>query len=386
MDFGWDKEHIDFREEVRAFIKQQRTPELVSELRGREMGGGPAYHKFRAALAEKGWLKMCWPAAYGGKDRNPIFQYILVEEMEYWGMPYGSLSVTSIAPAIMAFGSEAQKSEHIPAIMDGRHQFAIGYTEPNAGTDLASLETRATRDGDEYVINGQKIYTSGAESATHVWLAARTDPDAPKHRGVSLFIVPMSSPGLSVRPLWTMAGVRTNETFYEDVRVPSSAIVGELNRGWYIVMHALDHERVGIGPSGSLARSFDALVEHLGAERPEVLRDPISRRRLAEMRVDLEMQRALARTNAWIISEGRTPTMEASMVKVWSSELRTRLHNLGMDLLGRAGGLRRESGGYSPMDGRMEASFRASPILRFGGGTNEIQRSIIANRGLGLPR
>lgn len=386
MNFEWDKEYRDFRQQVREFIQQHRTPELVAEMRSGEMGRGPRIEAFRRELGKRGWLRMCWPKEYGGEAKSPWYQYILIEELEYWAMPYGSLTVTSIAPAIMAFGSDEQRKKYLPGIWNGEYNFAIGYSEPNAGTDLAALETRAVRDGDEYVINGQKIYTSMAEISSHVWLAARTDPEAPKHRGVSMFIVPLDSPGVSVRPLITMAGMRTNETFYEDVRVPASSLVGEEHRGWYIIMHALDHERVGIAPTGGLVRAYDELIDYLRESRPHLLKNPHVRLRLSEMRVDLAMQRALATKNASIIAEGRTPTMEASMVKVWSSELRYRLNSLAMDLLGRYGGLRRESDELAPAGGRLEMAYRASPILRFGGGTNEVQRSIIANRGLGLPR
>jgi alkylation response protein AidB-like acyl-CoA dehydrogenase len=388
MDFGWDREYVDFRDEVRAFIAAYRTPELLAELEGDREGGrgGPHVEAFRQELNRRGYLRMCWPVQYGGEGKSPFFQFILIEELDRYGMPYGSLSVTSIAPSIMAFGSEEQKRTYLPAIWRGEVTFAIGYSEPNAGTDLASLETRAVRDGDEWVINGQKMWTSLAQVATHVWLAARTDPTAPKHRGISVFIVPLSAPGVSVRPLYGMSGLRTNETFYENVRVPASALVGEENRGWYIVAHALDHERVGLAPVSGLAHSFDLLVDYLRVCRPALLQDARVRGRLAELKVDLHMHRALITENASIIAARRTPTMEASMAKVWSSELRYRLNSLAMDLLGRAGALSRESGDAAPLGGRLEAAYRGSPVLRFGGGTNEVQRNIIAQRGLGLPR
>jgi alkylation response protein AidB-like acyl-CoA dehydrogenase len=286
----------------------------------------------------------------------------------------------------MAFGTEEQKKEYLPGIWSGEIRFAIGYTEPNAGTDLASLQTRAVRDGDEWVINGQKIFTSEAHVSTHVWLAARTDPDAPKHKGISMFIVPIDAPGVTMTPMWTMSGLRTNQTFYDNVRVPGDALVGEENRGWYIVAHALNHERVGLAPTSGLGRSFDLLIEYLREKRPGLLRDQAVRLRLAEMKAELHMQRALATKNGSIIANGGTPTMEASMAKVWSSELRYRLHSTAMDLLGRYGGLTREAGDAAPAGGRMESTYRMSPILRFGGGTNEVQRDIIAQRGLGLPR
>jgi alkylation response protein AidB-like acyl-CoA dehydrogenase len=286
----------------------------------------------------------------------------------------------------MTYGSEAQKAQYLPGIFRGEIRFAIGYSEPNAGSDLASLRTRAVRVGDEWVINGQKIWTSLAESSTHVWLAVRTDPDAKKHQGISLLIVPIDAKGVTVRPLVTLSGTRTNETFYDDVRVPLDALVGPENGGWNIVMHALNHERVGLAPTGNLARLFDQLVDHLRRERPEALADPVVRRRLAEVKVALFRQRALAIRNAVTISKGRIAPAEASMAKVFGSELRHALSTLAMDLLGRFGGLSREAGELAPLEGRAESTFRASPILRFGGGANELQRSIIATRGLGMPR
>ncbi|MGH2589093.1 MAG: acyl-CoA dehydrogenase family protein, partial [Dehalococcoidia bacterium] len=276
--------------------------------------------------------------------------------------------------------------KYLPGIWSGEIVLALGYSEPNAGTDLAALETRAVRDGDDYVINGQKMWTSGAHNSTHVWLAARTDPSAPKHRGISMFIVPLNSTGISVRPLWGMSGIRTNETFYEDVRVPAEALIGEENRGWYTAANALDHERVTLAPFSPFARWFDRVIEHLKTERPELLADQRVRLRLAEIKVDLHIQRALRSVNAAIVARGDTPTMEASMAKVWSSELRYRVNSMAMDLLGRSGALSRESGDVAPLEGEIERTYRGSPVLRFGGGTNEVQRNIIATRGLGLPR
>jgi alkylation response protein AidB-like acyl-CoA dehydrogenase len=387
MEFTWPDDLKHFREEIREFARNSVDDTLLSEMRATEGNprGGPRTRAVLGELEKRGWQRVAWPENYGGGGRSPWYQFVMVQEFSYFGMPYGGLSVGSVAPALMNFGTEEQKKKYLPGILDGEMTFALGYSEPNAGTDLASLQTRAIRDGDEYVINGQKIWTSGAHQSTHVWLAARTDPDAPKHRGVSVFIVPLNSQGMTVRPLYTMAGVRTNEVFFEDVRIPAEALVGEENRGWYIVANALDFERVSLAPTGALARQWERIIEWLQAHQPEKLKDPAVRTRLADLKIDLHMLRALNTVNADIISAGRTPTMEASMVKVWSSELRYRLSSAGMDIIGRAGGLRRESGD-APNDGQNEQTYRSSPILRFGGGTNEVQRSIIAQRGLRLPR
>jgi len=386
VDFEWEPELVDFRQEVRAFIEEWRTPELLAEYARTHGGQGPLIKQFHDAIGERGWMRMCWPAADGGEGRGLLYQFVFIELMEYWGMPYGNLTFTSIAPSLVAFGSEEQKRRYLPAIWRGEICFALGYSEPNAGTDLASLRTRAERDGDEWVINGQKIWTSLAETATHIWLAVRTDPGSRRHAGISILIVPIDTPGLTVRPLWTMYGGRTNETFYDDVRVSHDNLVGEVNQGWSLIMHALNHERVALAATGGLARIFDELLETLRVRLPEKLADPVVRQRLADLLLRLREHRGLAMRNAWIISRGGTPIAEASMAKISATELRTELANAAMDLLGRAGGLMAEDGPLAPAEGHMEFNYRLSPIFRFGGGTNEIQRDIVAAAGLGLPR
>ncbi len=386
MDFRWKREYLDFRDELVEFVRQWRTPELIAEFDRGEGTPGPATRRFHEALDERGWMRMCWPVEYGGEGRDPLYRFVFIETMEYWGMPYGNLTFTSIAPTLIAFGSEEQKKEFLPLIWKGEARFALGYSEPNAGTDLASLRTRAERAGDEWIIEGQKIWTSLAESSTHIWLAARTDPDGPKHQGISVFIVPVDAEGVTIRPLQTMSGMRTNETFYDNVRVPADSLVGPENGGWNIVMYALNFERVGLAAAGDLASEFDLLVTYLKESRPELLDDPVTRVRLAELKVDLHCQRALATRNAHVIAGGGIGIGEASMAKVHGSELRHRLSNTAMDLLGRCGGLSDESDPTAPMGGRMQSTWRMSPILRFGGGTNEVQRTIIATRHLGMPR
>ena len=386
MDFEWHPEHESFRDELRAFIQEWRTPELLQEYALTYGGSGDRIRRFHEAIGEKGWMRMCWPKEVGGEGRNMLFHFIFVEEMEYWGMPYGNLTFTSVAPTLAQFGTEAQKQTYLPGIYRGELTFALGYSEPNAGTDLASLRTSATREGDSWVIHGQKTWTSLADVSTHIWLAVRTNPDAPKHAGISIVIVPTDTPGITIRPLHTMYGGHTNETFYDSVRVPVENTVGEVNGGWPIIMHALNHERVALAATGALARLYDGLVEHLREHEPSKLADPVVRHRLAELWLRLREHRALAMQNAWLISKGQTPVSEASMAKVSGTELRAELANTAMDLLGRAGGLAATSGEWAPFEGRAEFNFRLSPIFRFGGGTNEVMRDIIAAAGLGLPR
>jgi alkylation response protein AidB-like acyl-CoA dehydrogenase len=386
MEFQWEPEHIAFRDELRAFIQEWRTPELLKEYAKTYGGGGEQIARFHEAIGERGWMRMCWPVAAGGEGRDMLYHFLFIEEMEYWGMPYGNLTFTSIAPTLAAYGTEAQKQEYLPGIYRGELCFALGYSEPNAGTDLAALRTKAERDGDQWVINGQKIWTSLADVSTHIWLAVRTNPDAPKHAGISIVIVPTETAGVTIRPLHTMYGGHTNETFYDDVRVPVENTVGEVDAGWPIIMNALNHERVALAATGALARLYDQLVAHLGERRPAKLADPVVRRRLADLQLRIREHRGLALQNAWILSKGRTPISEASMAKVSGTELRTHIANLSMDLMGREGGLAAESGERAAYEGRAEFNFRLSPIFRFGGGTNEIMRDIIAAAGLGLPR
>ena len=387
MDFGWSDEYVQFQAELREFIERNRTPELTAELEDAHgLGRGPEARKFREALNEAGYTTMAWPEEYGGQGKGAFYIFLLNEELAYHGLPLDNMSITSIGATVMAFGSEEQKKDILPRVQSGEIMFALGYTEPNAGTDLASLQTRAVRDGDEWVINGQKIYTSAAHQASHVWLAARTDPDAPKHRGISMFVVPINTPGITVRPLWTMGPGRTNETFWEDVRIPASALVGEENRGWYMASNALDLERVVGGPFSPVMRLFHEMVEYIKEERTDLLEDPYTRAQVAEAKMDTEVARALATTNATIIETGQVPTMTASMAKVWASESRFRMTSRGIDLFGGFGGLQTGSGEHAVLDGRFEGEFRGTPPSRFGAGTNDIQRRIIATRGLGLPR
>jgi len=388
VDFGWSEEFTAFRTDIRQFIQLVDSPKLRAEIAAGAATNhfGPAMQELRDKIDERGWVKMCWPRDLGGEEKSPWYQFIIQDEFARAGIPYGRGTATMIGPAVQRFGTAAQKAKYLPGIWSGEIQCALGYSEPNAGTDLASLETVASRDGDEWVINGQKLWTSGAHTATHVWLAARTDPSAPKHRGISMFIVPLDSPGISVRPIQTMSGYRTNETFYTDVRVPSDALIGEPGRGWYILAHALDFERVAIGGGGGgLRLAFGNFINDLRDNSPEILKQPTNRLRLAEVALDLEVARAIAMTNASIVASGAVPTMEASMAKVWTTELRLTMSSTAMDLLGRRGALSKGSDGASA-DGELEYMYRDTPHLTFGGGTNEIQRDIIARRGLGLPR
>jgi 3-oxocholest-4-en-26-oyl-CoA dehydrogenase alpha subunit len=287
----------------------------------------------------------------------------------------------------MRHGTEQNKNEFLPPIARGEIVCAVGYSEPNAGTDLASLRTRAQRVGDEWVITGSKIWNSGAQRSTHEWLCVRTDPDAPRHRGISVIMVPIDLPGVEIHPLYAWSGYRTNETFFHEVRVPVSNLIGEVNMGWTYITGALDLERGALTNAGDLRRALDDLVGL--AVRP--MRDgsvpafnPVFRRRLAQAEADVEVATLMGYEAASLLDGGRIPSVEVSVEKIFTSELRQRIADLAIDLLGPDGLIAHRSPG-APLDGFFERLYRVSPLMRFGGGTNEVLRDVIAQRGYGMP-
>jgi alkylation response protein AidB-like acyl-CoA dehydrogenase len=374
---------------VRAFIRDEVPPELIEQIQSAPDGSASeAGREFKRLLGQKGLLGVSWPTEYGGGGKPLVHQFILTEELGYHGLPYGGLSLTSVGPTLFRAGTDEQRQEYLSGILSGEVEFALGYSEPSAGTDLGSLQTRAVADGDDYVINGQKIYTSAAHYSTHIWLAARTDPNEPKHRGVSLMIVPLDAPGITIRPLWTMGDGRTNEVFFEDVRVPRKNLVGEENRGFYVVAMALDYERAAVAPISPLKRSLDELTQfarETSRNGATLAEDPIVRHKLADLAVQVGILRLLSYRNAWMIENEMVPTKEASIAKIWSSELTQRLAVEALEMMGPRGQLKPGSR-WANLQGRFERMYRQAPLMRFGAGTNEIQRNIIAQRGLGLPR
>lgn len=387
MDFRFTGEQELWRQEVREFLKEAVTPELQKQIdeEGMEVWGDEAW-KFVRRLGQRGWLAANWPKEHGGAGKSTVDYYILLEELAYVGAPTTQLTVTSVGPTIMRVGNDEQRAQWLLAMARGEVNTCIGYSEPDAGTDLANLKLRAALDGDEWVINGQKIWTTAAHQATHVWLAARTDPNVPKHKGVSMIIVPMDHPGISVRPLHTMGDPRTNETFYDNVRVPRQNLIGEVNRGWYYIMMALDFERIFV--TSPLIRTFNELVRYCQETRLNgitLAKDPIMRHRLCELAVEVEVCQMFGYRIAWLIDKGIVPNYEASQIKIFASELQARIADVGMQIMGLYGQLHKDSK-WVPVKGRLERTYRNAPFLRFAGGTNEIQRNIIAQRGLGLPR
>lgn len=390
MDFALTAEQGKWREEVRDFLKENYTPELAEELReaGAEFATGPHGTKFKRAVIERGWYGLSWPREYGGLEKSSIEQLILMDEFSKVGAPMLPLTVTSLGPTIIRFGTEDNKRTWLPKIISGEVNFALGYSEPDSGSDLASLQTRAVLDGDEWVVHGQKIWNSEGHVCTHEWLAVRTDSQAPKHKGISVIIVPIDQPEIEVQAIHTWGDLRTNQTFFDGAKASKENLIGEMNRGWYYIAAALDFERVALGVYASTRRLLDGLVAHLKktvvdgqvlAGLPEVAR------RLAELERDVEIARLMNYRTAAMIDAGKVPNMEASIQKVFVSELTQKLANWGMELL-RLSGQLDGTDPISPLQGSIEAAYRLSPVGRFGGGTNEIQRNIIAQRGLGLPR
>jgi alkylation response protein AidB-like acyl-CoA dehydrogenase len=389
MRYEFSPEQLAWRDEVRGFLRMTVTPALVAEMRvaGNE-GDGPLARAFHKKMFEKGWWGIGWPKEFGGLGKSALEQFIYVEEMEAAGAPAMRLTITSVAPTILRAGTEEQKAKWLPPILRGDLDFAVAYSESEAGTDLAALKTRAVLDGDEWVISGQKMWNTGAHTATHNWVAVRTEPDAPKHKGISMMIVPMDRPGITVQPLGTWSGIRTNAVFFDDVRVPRDNLIGERGMGFYYAMMALDFERIMIGSVGLLRRflgELKAFVRRTRRDGRPLGAVPWVRRALADLEMRVEVGRQIGLLNAWLIDQGEVPTKEGSIAKVYVTELNAHLASVGMEILGLAGQLAPDDPA-APLHGRLQWLYTTAPMQRFGGGTNEIQRIIIAQRGLGLPR
>jgi alkylation response protein AidB-like acyl-CoA dehydrogenase len=373
--------------ELRSYLAKLVTPAVLEEIRGSE-GGGPRYRRVLRELGKDGWLGVGWPKEYGGRALSAIEQYIFAEEIQRTGFPLPFLTINSVAPTIMRFGTDEQKKRFLPKIQAGEMLIAIGYSEPEAGTDLASLKTRAVRDGSEWVINGQKTFTSLADHSDYVWLAARTNPTAAKHRGISMFLVPLDTPGVKVTPIWTMGGVRTNATYYEDVRVPLDNLVGGENQGWSLITNQLNHERVALFNYGPMSETFaDVLRWAKETQHPEggrVIDKPWVQQNLARFQAKLEVLKVMNWKQAWDITQGGLHPAQASAIKVFASEFNVEGYHLLMEVLGEEGAIRDGSPG-AVLRGRIERTYRSVLILTFGGGTNEVQRDIIAMAGLGMP-
>ena len=400
MRIALTEEQEALRKELRQYFTELVTPEIRAGLSfatnefdedgkkadSGEFGDASVYKSVIRQIGTDGWLGIGWPEEYGGQDRSMIEQLIFTDEAAVAGVPIPYLTLNTVGPTIMRYGTDAQKEEILPKILKGEMHFSIGYSEPESGTDLASLKTRAVREGDEWVINGQKMWTSLIQYADYIWLACRTDADLPRHKGLSMILVPATAEGFSYTPVHTLAGVGTSATYYQDVRVPVGNLVGELNGGWALMTNQLNHERVALTSSAASVQSLALTIEWARETR---LRD--GRRVIDQEWVQVLLGRVQAKVDMltvlnWKLATATTDLSpaDASSTKVYGSEMNTEIYRMLMEIVGADAVVRSGSAG-EVLRGRLERFYRSSLVMTFGGGTNEIQRDIIGYVGLGLP-
>ena len=387
MNFEFSDEEVSFREELQSWLKSELKNRPKDSDSDQEWAFGL---EMRKKLADKGWLTMAWPEEYGGQGVSHMMQVVFAEEMSYHRAPGRDVFGTRMmAPTLMIHGTEEQKKEFLPPVSNGEVQWCQGYSEPESGSDLASLQTRAVEDGDDFIINGTKIWTSSAHRADHIMVLTRTDPDAPKHRGISFLLCDMNTPGLTVNPIINMAGDHGfNMVTFDNVRVPKKNLVGEQNRGWYVGATLLDFERSGVDYSAGGRRVLEELTDYAKNNNQNgsiISESPIMRNRLANLAIEVEVSRLISYNIAWMQGEGLVPNKESSMGKVVGTELKQHLSETGMQMLGLHGQLEPGSK-YAPLEGRIEHMHLTNVSETIQAGTSEIQRNIIATRGLGLPR
>ncbi|MEU6408727.1 acyl-CoA dehydrogenase family protein [Microbispora sp. NPDC046933] len=383
MDLRESPEQRELRRELREYFAGL-LPEDERRRVGEEGVGGPRFREVVRRLGADGWLGIGWPVEYGGQGRSVEEQYVFFDEVQRAGLPFPFVTVNTVGPTLMSHGSPEQKKRFLPGILSGDVVFAIGYTEPGAGTDLASLTTRAVRDGDEWVIDGSKIFTSGANTADYVWLACRTDPDAPKHKGISILIVPTSAPGFSWSPIQAVGGMVVAATYYSGVRVPADAVVGEVNGGWRLITHQLNHERIGLAAlGGRMIQLWEQVADWArdnGAmELPWVQRD------LARAYARLEAMRLMNWKMTDAVARDALSGADAGAAKVYGTETHIDVQRTLSGIIGAGGRVRPESPG-AVLAGQIEQLSRQGIVNTFGGGVNEVLRDMVATQGLGLPR
>jgi alkylation response protein AidB-like acyl-CoA dehydrogenase len=389
--------HIEFTEDQKTLRKQVRqyyqdlfTPDLRARLDEEwEEMGGPVFREVVGHMGRDGWLGIGWPTEYGGKGLGPIEQFIFWDETYRAHAPLPVIGVNTIGPTLMQFGTPEQKDFFLPKILQGEVFFGVGYSEPSAGTDLAALATSAVREGDEYVINGQKVFTTHANVADYIWLAARTDPEAKKHKGISIIVVPTDTPGFSLTPTYTLGGERTNTTFYENVRVPVSNLMGPENAGWSLITSQLNHERIALAAGGIADKMLENVWEWAqktpAPEGGMLIDQAWVQLNLARVYAKLDALKVLNWHSAWTIGAGIPDMAEASAVKVFGTELFVEVHGLLLEIV-NAAGIVKEGEPGALFGGLLESAYRGAVTLTFGGGVNEVQRDIIAMAGLRLPR
>ncbi|HET6338858.1 MAG TPA: acyl-CoA dehydrogenase family protein [Polyangiales bacterium] len=387
MQLDYTPDQRELAQRLRVYFAQLMTPELEDEISVWE-SGGPLARAALARMGHDGWLGLGWPPEYGGQGRPAIEQFIFFDEVQRAGFPIPLLTLNTVGPTLMRYGTDEQRQFFLPKILAGELQFSIGYTESNAGTDLAALQTRAVRDGDHYVVNGQKIFTSMADQTEYIWLACRTDATA-RHKGISILIVDRSAAGVSMQPIRTLGDNCTFTVFYEDVRVPVAMRVGAENGGWQMITTQLNYERISLFTAGIIERFFDETLAWAKSSRipsgERVIDLPWVQANLARVRAGTDVLRLFNWRQCWNVDNGALPSHEASSVKVFGSEFYVESTRLLMEILGESANLQRGSPG-ALLQGRLERYHRSTLVLTFGGGANEIQRDIIATTGLGLPR
>jgi alkylation response protein AidB-like acyl-CoA dehydrogenase len=391
MDFEFTPEQIQFVADVEAFLDANDDPEVFDVTRENmaQIVDTPLRRKFMAKLGERGWLGITWPKEVGGSEGEGVYEYLLNEALAARGGPQIGKGVGIIGKTIISHGSERMKQEFLPKILCNEVEFAVGYSEPNAGSDAASMQLKATKDGDGWRLNGQKTWTTSAHFADWYWVGARTSPEAPKHHGITLFLVPMNHPNITIKEIWTMGDERTNEVYLDDVFVHDDYVVGELNHGFQYISEALDLERFTLFTYSPIAQRLDLLTEYVAnATRDgEPLKDDaVVREKIAQLHTEAEVARVLGLKFVFKAGQGGSPpTTEASEYKLFATEYSRKLADASMDLAGPGGQLRVRSED-APMKGRSESTYRYTVIDTIGGGASEIQKNIIARRKLGLPK
>ena len=382
MDLSFSVKEEKFRRDVHAFfIKWEKTASEAKNEWDSGLGFGPNCWEILKKIGEKGWLCPTWPKGFGGLELSYMYRYIVMEQMHYFLNIYSTVGAGMAGPVILRNGSEQQKKKYLIQIARGEVEFALGYTEPQAGCDLAALEINAEDKGDHFLINGSKLFNTRAHYSQYHWLGARTAETTPKYKGISLFIVDLNTPGITISPIWTVGGLRTNEIFYDNVEVPKEALVGELNRGFYYILEALDYER--ISTVAGLERDFQEIIDYVKEKGGN--KDPLVRQKLSGLAIEIESAKLIALRVAWMLDNGQVPNYEAAMLKMMVAETEQRLVNTVMQICGTYGQIKKGSK-WAQFNGKFERMYRDSLENLLTRGTSEIMRNIIAQRGLGLPR
>ncbi|PTR24868.1 hypothetical protein C8K36_107124 [Rhodococcus sp. OK519] len=383
MDLRESPEQLALRKELRAYFAAL-LPEEKRRKAGEEGVGGQYFREVVKLLGQDGWLGIGWPKEYGGQGRSIEEQFVFFDEVQRAGLPFPFVTVNTVGPTLMKYGTEEQKERFLPGILAGDIVFAIGYTEPEAGTDLASLKTRAVLDGEEFVVDGNKIFTSGANTADYVWLACRTDPEAPKHKGISILVVPTDDPGFSWSPINTVGGLMVTSTYYSGIRVPQKDVIGDVNGGWQLIAAQLNHERIGLAAIGG--RTYGLWHQVLDwAKENGAIEIPWVQQEFARTHAKLEAMRLLNWKMTAAVAADKLSGADAGATKAYGTETHIDTYRTLLAILGAAGRIRPESPG-ALLAGQIEQISRQGMVNTFGGGVNEVLRDMVGTMGLGLVR